>query len=300
MKKSNMLLFLPAIVFLTICQASDLHAQNISQHLIVQSLEEELKNQEQLQDEIAAVVKEIRTSDEAQRKLFVHMAMILDKVDVLTATAEAIDAALDVTLHNIANFDTPGFKRTRVHIQDGRIVDKPRIWDQGNFIATGNPLDLTIDGKGFFRILQPNGDIAYTRDGSMHLNLDGNIVTSEGNMLDPQIAIPQDQIGITIGSDGTVAVQQSGKSQWQQVGRIELAGFKDPSGLKVLGRNLFIETPSSGQPVVALPGENGSGRILAGYLENSNVKILEEIIQLRKLQSWEKGIQQALTAIHEK
>jgi flagellar basal-body rod protein FlgG len=134
----------------------------------------------------------------------------------------------------------------------------------------------------------------------MHLDRDGNIVTFEGNMLDPQIAIPEDQIGITVGSDGTVTVMQSGKSQPKQVGRIELAGFKDPSGLKVLGRNLFIETPASGQPVVALPGENGAGIILSGYLENSNVKILEEIIQLRKLQSWEKGIQQALTAIYEK
>lgn len=302
MKKTDMLLLLLAIVFMTICQTSDLHAQNISQRLIVQSLEEELKNQEQLQGEIAALVKEIRTSDETQRKLFVQMAMKLDKADVLTATAEAIDAAWDATLHNIANFDTPGFKRTRVHIQDGRIVDTPRMWDQGNFLATGNPLDLMINGKGFFRILQPNGDIAYTRNGSMYLNRDCNIVTLEGNMLDPQIqiAIPQGQFGasITVGSDGTVSVMQSGKPQ--QVGRIELAHFQNPSGLRALGRNLFVGTPASGQPVASFPGENGAGMVLSGYLENSNVKVEEELIQLRTLQSWKKGIHQALTAIYEK
>lgn len=116
-----MLLFLPAIAFLTICHTFDLHAQNISRCLIVQTLEDELKNHEQLQGELTVPMKELRTSDEAQRKLFVYMAMKLDKADVLTATIEAIDAALDTTLHNIANFDTPGFKRTRVDIKDGRI-----------------------------------------------------------------------------------------------------------------------------------------------------------------------------------
>ncbi len=293
-----MLLLAAAIVFLTICQISDLHAQSISRRLIVQTLEEELRNQEQLQGEIAALVKEIRTSEEAQRKLFVHMAMKLDKADVLTATAEAIDAALETTLHNIANADAPGFKRTRVHIEDGKIVATPRVWDQGSFLATGNPLDLIIDGGGFFQILQPNGDIAYTRNGCMHLNREGYIVTLEGNMLNPPIVIPQDQVSIIVGFDGTVSIRQEGRPQ--PVGRIELAGFKDLSGLKALGRNLFIATPASGQPVMAHPGENGAGTILAGYLENSNVKILEEIIQLRKLQSWKNGIQQALTTLQER
>ena len=133
----------------------------------------------------------------------------------------------------------------------------------------------------------------------MHLNRDGNIVTSKGNILDPQIAIPQDQIGITIGSDGTVAVLQSGESQRQQVGRIELARFQNPSSLEALGHNLFMETLASGHAVVAHPGEMGLGTILSGFLEGSNVSILEELIQLRILQSWKKGVHQALTAILE-
>jgi flagellar basal body rod protein FlgG len=307
MKKIHVLFLLPAIAFLTGCQrnhrvsipSSGLHAQNTSQSLMVQSLEEMLKNQQKVQAEIAALIKEIHTSDKVQRKLFDQMAMKQDKADVLTSTAEAIDAAWDATQHNIANFDTPGYKRTRIRIQDGIVVETQRNWQQGGLRATNNALDLAIEGEGFFRILQPNGNIAYTRNGSMHLNRDGIFVTSEGNMLDPQIAIPQDQIGITIGSDGTVEVLQSGKSQRQQVGRIELARFQNPSSLEALGHNLFRETPASGDAVVIYPGEMGLGTILSGYLEGSNVNMLEELIQLRILQSWEKGVNQALIAILE-
>ena len=180
---------------------------------MVQSLEEELKEQEQLQAEIAELVKGIRDSKDVQQKLFTQMAMKLDKADMLLATSEAINIAMDVTLHNIANCKTTGFKKQRVHIQDGRVVDTPRIWQQGDFHRTGYPLDLVIHGEGFFQILQPNGYMTYTRDGHLHLNRDGNIVTSDGDMLDPQIRISHDQIGFTIGSDGTVSVLVSGESQ---------------------------------------------------------------------------------------
>jgi flagellar basal-body rod protein FlgG len=118
-------------------------------------------------------------------------------------------------------------------------------------------------------------------------------------MLDPRIVFPPDQIGITIGADGTVAVLQSGDSRYQPIGRIQLARFQNPSGLKALGHNLFMETSASGHSVVGMPGEMGFGTILPGYLEGSNVNILEEMTQLRILQSWKKGIHQALTAIHE-
>ncbi len=302
-----MLFLLPVIVFLTGCQrnqrvavpSSDLHAQNAGRRLIVQSLAEELKNQEQFDGEIAPLVKGIRASDEAQQKLFVRMAAKLDKAAVLTATDRAIDTAWDAILHNIANFDTPGFKRTRVQIQDGRVVETQRNWQQGDFRATSNPLDLTINGEGFFQIRQRNGDIAYTRNGRMHLNLDGCVVTLEGNMLEPRIVLPPDQIAITIGADGTVAVLQSGGSQYQPIGRVELARFQNPSGLKALGHNLFMETSASGPSIVGMPGEMGFGTILPGYLEGSNVNMLEELTQLRILRSWKKGIHQALTAVHE-
>jgi flagellar basal-body rod protein FlgG len=164
---------------------------------------------------------------------------------------------------------------------------------------TANPLDIVIEGQGFFQIRQSNGEIAYTRNGNFHLNRDSDLVSFEGNLLYPKISISKDQISITLGSDGTVSLMIPGSSQLQQVGRIVLARFQNPSGLKAVGPNLFVETPVSGQPVVACPGDNGVGTIWSGYLEGSNVNILEERIQLRTLQSWEKGVHQALMTIHE-
>jgi flagellar basal-body rod protein FlgG len=233
------------------------------------------------------------------QKLFAQMSIKLDKADVLLTTTEAINTAMDVTVQNIANFKTTGFKKQRVHLEDGKIVDTSHIWQQGRLLNTNIPLDLAINGDGFFRILQPNGDLAYTRNGSMHLNSDGNIVTFDGEMLDPQICLPQDQTSITIGSDGTVEVLQSGGTQPQQIGRIELAYFQNPSGLKAVGPRLFVETPASGQPIVTPPGENGAGKITQGFLEDSNVEILEELTQLRKLQSWKNGVDQAMITIQE-
>jgi len=233
------------------------------------------------------------------QKLFAQMAMKLDKADVLLTTTDAINTAMDVTLQNIANFKTTGFKKQRVHLQDGRVVDTSRVWQQGRLLNTNIPLDLVINGDGFFRILQPNGDLAYTRNGSMHLDNDGNMVTVNGEMLDPQICLPRDQTSVTISSDGTVEVLQSGETQAQQVGRIELAYFQNPSGLKAVGSTLFVETPASGQPVVTPPGENGAGKIMQGFLEDSNVEILEELTHLRKLQSWKNGVDQALMTIQE-
>ena len=233
------------------------------------------------------------------QNLFAQMGTKPDKAGVLLAISDAINMAMDVTAHNIANFKTTGFKKARVHIQDGRITDAPLIWKQGRSVITNIPLDLVIDGDGFFQIRQPNGDIAYTRNGSLHLNSDGTVVTSERGMLEPQICIPQDQSSIIINSDGTVEVMQSGNSQPQQVGQIELTRFQNPSGLKSIGPTLFVETAASGQPMVTHPGENGAGKILQGFLEDSNVEILEELTTLRTLQSWKMGVDQALMAIQE-
>jgi flagellar basal-body rod protein FlgG len=233
------------------------------------------------------------------QKLLAQMEMKPDKADMLLATSEAIGIAMEVTSHNIANFKTTGFKKQRVHLQDGRIVDTPRIWKQGRSIPTNMLLDLMINGDGFLQIRQPDGEMAYTRNGSMHLNSDGNVVTSGGDMLEPQICIPQDQTSIIISSDGAVEVLQSGNSQPQEVGRIELARFQNPSGLMAVGPTLFMETAASGQPIVTSPGENGAGKILQGFLEDSNVEIPEELTNLRTLQSWKMGVNQALMTIQE-
>ena len=137
-----------------------------------------------------------------------------------------------------------------------------------------------IQGQGFFQILQSNGQLAYTRNGSFQLNRDGNIVTSDGNLLSPQITIPADQVGITIGSDGTVSVQQQGQTQPQQVGKLELALFQNPSGLQNIGNSLLIPSQSSGDAITGTPGENGLGTLLPGYTEQSNVSVVEEMVNM--------------------
>jgi flagellar basal-body rod protein FlgG len=215
---------------------------------------------------------------------------------------------IDTIAHNLANINTSGFKLRRAQFQDllyqnmrqagaantattdipvglqvglgTKPVATEIIFTQGDFSATDNPLDLVIQGQGFFQIKQTNGQIAYTRNGNFHLNRDGNIVTSEGDALDPQITIPQDQVGITIGADGTVSVQQAGQNQPQQVGKIELALFQNPSGLENIGKNLFLPTQSSGDAITGTAGENGLGTLLSRFVEQSNVSVVEEMVHM--------------------
>jgi flagellar basal-body rod protein FlgG len=302
-----MLSLILTVAFLTGCQKSlrvsapapGLQLPDNSQQSMAKASGEEPKDQESRRAEIAKRLKAIRRSNDAQQTLFARMAMKQDQSDILLAISEAIGTAMDITLHNIANCKTTGFKRQRVQMQDGRIVDAPRIWKQGNLLATSLPLDLMIDGEGFFQIHRPDGTTAYTRNGNMHVDRDGNIVTAEGNILEPQINLPQDQISITVGFDGNVTVMQAGYPQPQEVGRIELARFQNPSGLEAVEANLFMPTSASGEPVTSTPGEGGIGRIRQGYIEDSNVNMIEELIQLRILQSWKKGVNQALMTISE-
>jgi flagellar basal-body rod protein FlgG len=221
---------------------------------------------------------------------------------------EAQQLNIDTIAHNLANVNTSGFKTRKAQFQDllyqnirqagaantatteipvglqvglgTKPVATEISFNQGDFSATSNPLDIVIQGQGFFQIRQTNGQIAYTRNGNFHLNRDGNIVTSDGDLLDPQITIPQDQIGITIGADGTVSVQQSGQTQAQQVGKIELAFFQNPSGLQNEGKSLYVPTQASGDAVTGTPGENGLGTLLAGYVEQSNVSVVEEMVNM--------------------
>jgi flagellar basal-body rod protein FlgG len=221
---------------------------------------------------------------------------------------EAQQLNIDTIAHNLANINTSGFKLRKAQFQDllyqnirqagasntatteipvglqvglgTKPVATEIIFRQGDFANTNNPLDAVIQGQGFFQIRQSNGQIAYTRNGNFHMNRDGNLVTSDGDLLDPQITIPSDQTGITIGSDGTVTVMQAGQSQPQQVGKIELATFQNPSGLQNLGNSLFMPTQASGEAVTGTPGENGVGTILQGYVEQSNVSVVEEMVNM--------------------
>jgi len=221
---------------------------------------------------------------------------------------EAQQLNIDTIAHNLANINTSGFKFRKAQFQDllyqnirqagasntatteipvglqiglgTKPVATEIIFTQGDFSATNNPLDIVIQGQGFFQIRQVNGQIAYTRNGNFHMDRDGNIVTSEGDLLDPQIRIPEDQIGITIGSDGTVSVALPDQTEPQQVGKIELALFQNPSGLQNIGKSLFIPSQSSGDAVTGTPGEDGLGTLLAGFVEQSNVSVVEEMVNM--------------------
>jgi flagellar basal-body rod protein FlgG len=215
---------------------------------------------------------------------------------------------LDVVSHNMTNVNTVGFKKMRATFQDlvyqtirepgaptspttrnpsgfqiglgAYVSDTYGIFTQGNTFQTGNQLDIAIQGDGFFKVVLPDGTIAYTRNGQFRLDAEGRIVNSDGYPLDPEIAIPVDAISVGIGADGTVSVLRQGANAVEEVGRIELAKFVNPAGLRRIGNNLFIQTDASGEPVIDNPGNQGLGTLLQGYLESSNVNIVEEMVNL--------------------
>jgi len=221
---------------------------------------------------------------------------------------EAQQLNIDTIAHNLANVNTGGFKQRRTQFQDllyqnvrnagtsntasteipvglqiglgTKPVATEMISTQGDLAATSKPTDMAIEGTGFFQVRMANGELAYTRNGNFHMNREGSLVTSDGDLLDPQITIPQDQVGITIGKDGTVSVVQAGQTQAQQVGKIEIALFQNPAGLQAVGKNLFTPTQASGDPITGTPGENGLGTLLSGYLEQSNVSVVEEMVNM--------------------
>jgi len=216
---------------------------------------------------------------------------------------------LDNVANNLSNSSTAGFRSRRLQFQDliyqnlvmpgaaatqsttvpaglqiglgTRTAASEVIQTQGDFDNTGNPLDMAIQGAGFFQVKMPDGEIAYTRAGMFHLDNQGNMVTADGNPLDPQVTIPPDALTITVGTDGTVSVTQPGQTQAQQVGAIQLATFQNPGGLNSVGQNMFLQTTASGDPIVGTPGgADGLGTLQQGVLEQSNVNIVQEFIQM--------------------
>jgi len=215
---------------------------------------------------------------------------------------------VDVISNNLANVNTVGFKRSRADFQDllyqtikapgapaGEGIQIPsgiqvglgvkpvavqKLFTQGDFINTGNNLDLVIEGDGFFQITRPDGTTAYTRAGAFKLDRDGRMVTSDGYPLEPAITIPADTTKIAIGHDGRVAVLQAGGTTPVEIGTIEIARFINPAGLHAIGKNLFLPTDSSGEATIGAPGTEGRGSINQGFLEMSNVNVVEELANL--------------------
>lgn len=197
--------------------------------------------------------------------------------------AEFQDLMYQRVVVNTINSNTPGNSKSGTgEIQVGNGV-KPataqKIFLQGDIAATNNPLDVAIQGDGFFQVRKPDGSLVYTRDGSFKLNADGSIVTTGGLIVDPEISIDSNSVGIIISKDGTVELQQSDGNR-VPVGNLQLVRFLNPSGLMALGDNLFAETPESGRPIIGNPGLDGFGELQQGYLESSNVDIVEEMVSM--------------------
>lgn len=216
---------------------------------------------------------------------------------------------VDNIAHNLANANTVGFKMRRAQFQDllyqtitqpgaaagaqtvvpsglqiglgTRTVSNAISFSQGSFSATSNPLDLVIEGRGFFQVRRPTGEIAFTRAGQFHLDRDGNLVTMDGDPLEPQITLPPEAQNVAIAADGSVSYSLPGQPNSQLAGQIQLANFANPAGLNSIGRNLYLTTDASGEPTIGIPGgQEGLGALLQGYVEQSNVSVVEEFINL--------------------
>jgi len=215
---------------------------------------------------------------------------------------------IDTIAHNMANVGTTGFRRSRAEFQDliyqqvqapgGRTADggtRPTgiqigqgtrtvstelMHTQGSLQQTGNPLDLAIEGDGFLQVTRPGGEVAYTRAGNLKLDQDGRLVTVDGMPIEPAVIVPQDATSVTIGADGTISVTQPGSGETMELGQLQIARFANPGGLQAMGRSMFRPTTASGQPLVVQPGQDGAGTLAQGFLEGSNVEVVNEMIDL--------------------
>ena len=225
---------------------------------------------------------------------------------------DAQQTKLDVISNNLANVSTNGFKRSRAVFEDllyqtirqpgaqssqqtqlpsglqlgtgVRPVATESIFAQGGLQQTENPRDVAINGQGFFQVLMPDGTTAYTRDGAFQSDINGQFVTSSGFVIQPAITVPPNALSITIARDGTVSALLPGSATPIQVGNIQLATFINPAGLQKTGENLYLQTASSGTPNTNAPGTNGTGLLQQGFVETSNVNVVEELVNMIQTQ----------------
>jgi len=225
---------------------------------------------------------------------------------------DAQQTQMDVISNNLANASTTGFKTSRASFQDlmyqnegqpgsqtteqtqsptglllgtgVKVVGSEKLFTQGAITQTGNSLDVAIQGNGFIQVSLPDGTVAYTRDGSLHEDSTGQVVTGDGYPLVPSITLPANVNSVTIGTDGTVSVTSNGSTTPTQVGVVQLANFVNPAGLQPMGQNLYLETQSSGTAQTGQPGINGMGTLAQGSLESSNTNVVEEMVNMIQAQ----------------
>lgn len=225
---------------------------------------------------------------------------------------DAQQTEMAVISNNLANVNTTGFKQDRAVFEDllyqnqtqagadtsqttqspsgmsigtgVQVMATEKDYSQGSLTQTGNPLDMAIQGQGFFQVQMPDGTLAYTRDGTFQTNAQGQLVTASGYLVQPGITIPQGAQSVTIGSDGTVSVLLAGQSAPTQVGQLQLANFINPPGLTPVGQNLLVQSAASGSPQTGSPGTNGFGTLGQGKLESSNVNVVEELVNMIQTQ----------------
>lgn len=225
---------------------------------------------------------------------------------------DAQQMRLAVVSNNLANVNTTGFKRSRAVFEDllyqnvrqvgaqssqntqlpsglalgtgVRPVATEKLFTQGNLVQTSNPLDMAIQGRGFFQVNTPDGTLAYTRDGSFQVDAQGQMVTSNGYVLQPAITVPQNTVSVTVGSDGVVSALVAGSTAPTQIGNLQLADFINPTGLQPIGENLYRESTASGSPQTGTPGLTGLGTLVQGSVESSNVNVVEELVNMIETQ----------------
>ena len=240
---------------------------------------------------------------------------------------DAQQTQMDVISNNIANVSTTGFKATRAVFEDlmyqtirqpggqssqqtqlpsglqvglgVRPVATERIFTQGNPTITNNSKDVAINGAGFLQVLMPDGSTGYTRDGSLQLDNQGQLVTSSGYPIQPSLTVPSTATSLTIGSDGTVSITQPGSQLPVQIGSLQLTTFVNPAGLQSMGENLYLETGSSGSANTTTPGTNGAGVLMQNYVESSNVNVAEELVKMIQTQRSYEMNSKAITTSNE-
>ncbi|MFP4369939.1 MAG: flagellar basal-body rod protein FlgG [Candidatus Kapaibacterium sp.] len=215
---------------------------------------------------------------------------------------------VEIISNNLANVNTTGFKKIRPEFQDllyetlrpagntARVAVEPlnevqigsgtelvattKLFGQGDVEQSNNPLDMAINGQGFFVVRKADNSLAYTRDGSFQLDRNGRMVTTQGHILEPGFTIPQDAVELQVSRDGMLSILLEGGVDTQTLGQIELARFINPAGLRSTGDNLFVETPASGEAIFEIPGENNTGELIQSHLETSNVDVVEEMVNM--------------------